>query len=193
MTRRRTPTAGTKAAPTDEDLVVACLDGDERAWAELIGRYGGYIHAVAQRAFGFDHAAADEVFQDVCVRLYDGLANFAGRGEFRSWLRAVIISACREYLRREARVAERSSAEPEPAAGAFEAIETALDVRKAVSALGDPCRTTISLYFFGGMTQAQVADRLAVPPGTVAARLSRCLRRLRDALQETGPEQASRE
>jgi RNA polymerase sigma-70 factor (ECF subfamily) len=191
MARRpKSPTP--ESVPSDDALVAACLVGDEAAWSELIGRYGGYIHAVAIRAFGFDPAAADEVFQDVCIRLYDGLAGYAGRGEFRSWIRAVTISACREHLRREARLAERSIEAPGPAP-ALEEIETALDVRAAVAALGEPCRGTIGLYFYRGLTQAQVAKRLRVPAGTVAARLSRCLRRLRDALQESGLGPASRE
>ncbi|MGH2795622.1 MAG: RNA polymerase sigma factor [Actinomycetota bacterium] len=194
MAKPRNLPAGLDAAATDEVLVAGCLAGDERAWAALILRYAGYIHAVASRAFGLGPSAADEVFQDVCVRLYDGLAGYAGRSEFRPWLRAVSVSACREYLRREARQAERAGSPPdqEPAAELDE-LEIALDVRAAVDALGDPCRMTIGLYFFRGLTQAQVAKRLRVPAGTVAARLSRCLKRLRGSLQESGLDPASRE
>jgi len=187
----RRPTALQDTA-SDDSLVAACLAGDEQAWVDLIGRYGAYIYAVASRAFGLGPGAGDEIFQDVCVRLYDGLAGYAGRSEFRSWLRAVTVSACREYLRREAKHAERSAEAPEPSAELAE-LETALDVRAAVAALGDPCRRTINLYFYRGLTQAQVAKQLRVPAGTVAARLSRCLRRLRDALQDSGLDPASRE
>jgi RNA polymerase sigma-70 factor (ECF subfamily) len=194
MAKPRNRPADLDSSATDEALVAACLAGDERAWAALIGRYAGYIHAVASRGFGFGPSAADEIFQDVCVRLYDGLAGYAGRSEFRPWLRAVCVSACREHLRRLARDAERSGSPPdrEPAAELDE-LEVALDLRAAVDDLGDPCRTTIGLYFFRGLTQAQVAKRLRVPAGTVAARLSRCLKRLRGALQESGPDPASRE
>lgn len=192
MPSRRTATHPERITASDEQLVAACLAGDEHSWAELISRYAAYIYAIATRAFGLGPAAAEEVFQDVCIRVYEGLAGFSGRGEFRSWLRAVVLSAAREHLRKEARRIEVGS-EADPGTEAeLETLETALDVRAAVSALGEPCNGTIGLYFFRNLTQAEVAERLGVPPGTVAARLSRCLKRLRDALQESGPPKASR-
>jgi RNA polymerase sigma factor (sigma-70 family) len=178
------------ASESDAEIVAACLRGEERAWDALIDRYAAYIYAIALRAFALPAQAAEEVFQDVCVRVYDGLAGFSGRGEFRSWLRAVVVSACREHLRREGR-RRPDAVEPQEDDG-IDALETALVVRTAVSALGEPCATTVSLHFFGGMTQAEVALRLGVPSGTVAARLSRCLRRLRDTLQEPAGRPASR-
>jgi RNA polymerase sigma-70 factor, ECF subfamily len=167
---------------TDDELVERCLKGDEAAWTGLVERYGVYVYAIAARAYRLDGAAADDVFQDVWVRLYDGLSGYSGSGSFRPWLRAVVISACREHLRRAARGGPVQTLEPE--AAPLEDLDGALDVRHAVSALGEPCRGTIGLYFYAGLTQAEVAGRLGVPAGTVAARLSRCLKRLRDALQE---------
>ena len=192
MVRRGTAVQPEGSPRSDEDLVAACLAGDERAWAELIGRYAGYVHAVATRAFGLGPAAAEEVFQDVCVRVYEGLAGFSGRGEFRSWLRAVVLSSAREHLRREARRPAIGEADETAGEAGLDDLEAALDLRAAVSSLGEPCSQTIGLYFFRSLTQAEVAKSLRVPPGTVAARLSRCLRRLRDALQESGSSGASR-
>lgn len=166
---------------TDEELVAGCLAGDERSWNLLIDRYAAYIYAVARRAYGLDHAAVEEVFQDTCIRLYSGLRGYTGRGELRSWLRAVVLSACREYVRQGGRHLETPG---EPDAGAsMDALESAIDVRNAVGALGEPCKSTIELHFFADLTQAEVARRLGVPEGTVAARVSRCVRRLRDILQ----------
>ncbi|MEX2558010.1 MAG: sigma-70 family RNA polymerase sigma factor [Actinomycetota bacterium] len=192
MPSRRTATQSERKTASDDELVAACLAGDEHSWVELISRYAAYIYAIATRAFGLPPAAAEEVFQDACIRVYEGLAGFSGRGEFRSWLRAVVLSAAREHLRKEARRPEVAH-EVDPGTEAeLEELETALDVRAAVLALGEPCNGTIGLYFFRNLTQAEVAESLGVPPGTVAARLSRCLKRLRDALQESGPPEASR-
>jgi RNA polymerase sigma-70 factor, ECF subfamily len=183
---------GAKASlyETDADIVAGCLRGEDRAWDALLDRYASYVYAVAIRAFGLGPQAADEVFQDVCVRLYDGLPGFSGRGEFRAWLRAVVVSACRDHLRKEGKRALETTEPREE--DAIDALETALVVRSAVAALGEPCATTMSLHFFGDLTQAEVATRLGVPSGTVAARISRCLRRLRDSLQEPAGRRASR-
>ncbi len=192
MAKRRAGVLAAEGTATDEQLVAACLEGDDRAWTELLGRYAAYIYAIATRAFGLQAAAADEVFQDVCVRVYEGLPGFTGRGEFRSWLRAVVLSAAREHLRREARRPDGAPADDQATEAAIVELEQALDVRSAVTALGEPCNGTIRLYFFRNLTQAEVASALGVPPGTVAARLSRCLKRLREALQEPDPPRASR-
>jgi RNA polymerase sigma-70 factor (ECF subfamily) len=192
MPRRRTATPLDRSSASDEGLVAACLAGDDRSWTELIARYAAYIYAIASRAFGLTAGAADEVFQDACIRIYEGLRGYSGRGEFRSWLRAVVLSAAREHLRKEGRRHEIDTQDDPGTEAAIQELETALDVRAAVSALGDPCRRTIALYFFRGLTQAEVATSLAVPAGTVAARLSRCLKRLRDALQESGSSEPSR-
>jgi len=190
MSPRRARRDDELAASSDKDLVAACLLGDERAWDALIDRYAAYIYAVALRGFGLTRDAAEEVFSDVCVRLYDGLRGFSGAGEFRSWLRAVVVSAGREYLRRESR---RPPAEVEPREpDHIDELETAMEVRRALASLGEPCSTTVSLHFFADLTQAEVATRLGVPSGTVAARISRCLRRLRDALQEPAAGRTSR-
>ena len=192
MPSRRTATRPERTAASDEQLVAACLTGDDQSWAELISRYAAYIYAIATRAYGLGPAAAEEVFQDSCIRVYEGLAGFSGRGEFRSWLRAVVLSAAREHLRKESRRSEIAHEDDPGTAAELEEVEIALDVRAAVLALGEPCSGTIGLYFFRNLTQAEVAESLGVPPGTVAARLSRCLKRLRDSLQESGPPEASR-
>jgi RNA polymerase sigma factor (sigma-70 family) len=103
----------------------------------------------------------------------------------------VTLSACREYLRRSARHHDVDT-EPSPGPDLGD-LESALDVRRAVTALGEPCRGTLELHFFEDLTQAEVAKRLGSPPGTIAARVSRCLNRLRDALQEHPAARASRE
>jgi len=175
----------------DEELVAGALAGDERAWDAIIDRYAAYIMAIVSRAFGITGLAAEEVFQDVCVRMFDGLGGFAGRAPFRSWLRAVTLSACREHLRRVSR-STPSEIDPE-ASDELASLETALDVRTAVARLGDPCKVTLELHFFDDLTQAEVAKRLGTPPGTIAARVSRCLGRLREALQEHPAARASRD
>lgn len=178
---------------SDDDLVRACLAGHGWAWNEVVARYGAYVYAVAGRAYHLDANAAEEVFQDTWVRIYDGLSGYRGDG-FRGWLRQVAISACRDYFRRLGKQDRLVSIDGHDAAppGAAD-LDLALDVRVAVAALGEPCRTTIELAFFEDLTQAETARRLDVPEGTVAARVARCLRRLRDRMQENSPPPASGE
>lgn len=178
---------------SDDDVVRACLDGRSWAWTELIGRYGAYVYGVATRAYRLDPGAAEEVFQDVCVRIYDGLRGYRGDG-LRAWIRQVTISACRDHFRRLGKQARLISIDGhDPAEPDTTDQDLAMDVRAAVAAMGDPCRATIELAFFEDLTQAEAAKRLEVPEGTIAARISRCLRRLRDRMQENPSPDSSRE
>lgn len=194
MSLRSVPKAVVDQEASDDDLVQACLAGDEQAWAAMLGRYGAYVYAVAVRAYRLEPQAADEVFQDVCVRLYDGLAGYRGSGGFKPWVRQVTISACRDHFRRLSRHERGQPLDGyDPPEAEMADLDAALDVRGAVARLKDPCRTTIEYAFFLDLTQAETAKRLGVPEGTVAARISRCLRRLRDDLQENPAPAASKE
>lgn len=190
MSLRSFPWAVVDVGGTDDELVHACLKGDSGAWTELVSRYGGYVHAVATRAYRLPRESADDVFQDVWIRIYDGLTSYRGDGDLRAWIRSITLRACADHARRSKR---HGLAEPldrtEAVTAAVADLDAALDVRMAVSRLGDSCRATIELAFFDDLTQAETARRLGVPEGTVAARVSRCLRRLRDDLQANdGPE-----
>lgn len=184
MSLRSFPWAVVDVGGADDDLVRGCLHGDADAWAELISRYGGYVYAVAIRAYRLPRDSADDVFQDVWVRIYDGLTGYRGDGNLRAWIRSLTFSACADHVRCSKR--DGSARTLDGTGGVAEILEDldqALDVRMAVTRLSDACRSAIEMAFLDDLTQAEMARRLGVPEGTVAARVSRCLRRLRDDLQ----------
>ena len=62
----------------DPDLIAACLAGEEQAWVALIERYNRLIYTIPWRA-GFSKAVVDEIFQETCVILLEGLENLHDR------------------------------------------------------------------------------------------------------------------
>jgi RNA polymerase sigma factor (sigma-70 family) len=91
-------TSQDSASRSDESvaaLVRACLDGDERAWQELVDRYGRLVYSVPRR-LGLSAADADDVFQNVFVLLYQHLGSLRDQGRVSSWL---ITAAHRESWR----------------------------------------------------------------------------------------------
>src|SRR2546426_12752602 len=72
----------------DEELVRACLNGDQLAWAELIRSYQRLIYSAA-RVLCPDDADADEVFQQVCLELYQRLADVRDVASLPRWLAIV--------------------------------------------------------------------------------------------------------
>src|SRR5699024_7735129 len=98
---------------------------------------------------------------------------------FDTWLTRILINACNAELRRRKR--ELAVAElPETAAEAFDA----LPLREAIARLPKELRAVIVLRYFQGLTLAETAQALGLPPGTVSTRQRRALSLLKLHLTE---------
>lgn len=87
------------SAIPDYQLIEACLGGEEAAWAALLARYGRLIYTIPLR-FGFSKTVADEVFQETCLILLEGLNGLEDRHRLRSWLMTVTRRACLQRIHR---------------------------------------------------------------------------------------------
>jgi len=100
-------------SPPDSQLIAACIAGDASGWDRLITRYQGLIYTLARR-MGMSSADADDVFQNVCLRLYQHLADLRDTRRLAAWL---ISTTRREvwHLRRHRRLpSSHDLAECEP-------------------------------------------------------------------------------
>jgi RNA polymerase sigma factor (sigma-70 family) len=85
---------------TDSQLIEACLAGHEPAWAALIARYSRLIYTIPLR-FGYSKVVADEVFQETCLILLEGLDSLQNWQRISSWLMTVARRVCIQRLRRQ--------------------------------------------------------------------------------------------
>jgi RNA polymerase sigma-70 factor, ECF subfamily len=97
-----------EAAPTDEKLVRDTLAGDERAFAELVGRHKGRVLGTCSR-FARDPQQLDDLAQEVFLRAWRKLSGFRGDAPFEHWLARLTITSCYDFLRRERRHREQVS------------------------------------------------------------------------------------
>jgi RNA polymerase sigma-70 factor, ECF subfamily len=172
-------------SPRDEVLIAQALEHDEDAWRQLVERYASYIYAIAIRGFGIDSEDAREVVQESLLKLFEGLRSYRGEGEFRAWLRQIVRNTALGYLRRRRSTEAldetlRDSQQEET----LERIERAFTLREAMGTLHESCRRMISLFFFEGRSYKDIAAALAIPEGTVASRIARCVAKLRAKLPE---------
>src|SRR5512144_1837201 len=70
---------------SDQDLIQACLEGDETAWKDLVLRYGRLVYSVPRR-YGLSAADADDVFQNVFTAVYRHLAGLRDQARLAAWL-----------------------------------------------------------------------------------------------------------
>ena len=171
--------------PPDGALIARALEQDEDAWRLLVERYTSYIYTIAMRGFGMDTEDAREVVQESLLKLYEGLPGYRGEGEFRAWLRQIVRNCVVAYLRRR-RPAEAldESLRDRRQEETLEHIERAFALREAVRSLDEACRNMISLFFFERRSYKDIAAALAIPEGTVASRLARCVAKLRAKVGE---------
>ena len=96
-------------APTDEALLVAALRrGEERAFVELIDRYGAVLLRVAQ-SYVRSRAVAEEVVQETWVAILSGVHRFEGRSSVKTWMFRILINRAKTRAEREGRCVPFSS------------------------------------------------------------------------------------
>jgi RNA polymerase sigma-70 factor (ECF subfamily) len=167
---------------TDAELVARCRTGDEGAWAELVERFSRYVFAIAVQGFRLSEQDAEDVFQEVFARTYERLDALRDDAAVRPWLAQLTRNLCVDRLRERARVEPAEDVE----AGAVETLaelDLALTVREALVALGDPCSDLLDRFFCRDESYRTIGERLELPAGTIASRISRCLVKLRGELE----------
>jgi len=75
---------------SDAQLVHRCRAGEAEAWNELVERFSRYVYAIAVRGFRFGEHDAEDVFQEVFVRVYDRLGSLRDDDALRPWIGQLI-------------------------------------------------------------------------------------------------------
>ena len=172
---------------SDAQLVGRCRAGEAAAWNELVERFSRYVYAIAVRAYRLPEHDAEDVFQDVFARAYERLGSLRDDTAIRPWLAQLTRNACVDRLRTSAR--EQPAEEPaaEETDAVLERLDEALDVHDGLEALSADCREILDRFFARDESYRTIGDALAIPPGTIASRISRCLGHLRNELEAEEP------
>ncbi len=177
----------------DRELAAALAAGDESALAELYDRYGGLAYSLAMRILG-DSGRAEDVVQEAFLKLWNGAARFdESRGSLRAWLTTAVRNRSIDLLRGRS-LQERRALALKPdviasGAGPEEQAARALErdaVRAAMASLPDEQREAVLLAYFGGLTQAEIAELGGVPLSTVKGRMRLALEKLGAYLRDRG-------
>jgi RNA polymerase sigma-70 factor, ECF subfamily len=178
---------------SDEALVALVARGEDDALAALYDRFGRTAYGLALRVVR-DATLAEDVVQEAFLSLWRSAGRFVPeRSRAGTWLLTLVHRRAVDLVRRE----ERRRSEPIESApeaaddAAAEAPWLRLErerVQAALARLPDAQREAIELAYYGGFTQAELADRLGQPLGTIKSRMFAGLARLGELLrdQETG-------
>lgn len=171
----------------DEQLVAAAQAGDLDAFETLVRRHTRVVWAHAMRFFG-EPASAEDVVQEVFIKVYRSLDTFGERARFTTWLYRITRNTCLDMVRSRKRRPVLLDPLDAPAAPGDLADEVALStsVESAMAALPPEDRDALSAVALYGLSYAEAAEVLGVPTGTVKSRVFRARRSIAATLQIPG-------
>ncbi|WP_269664845.1 sigma-70 family RNA polymerase sigma factor [Streptacidiphilus rugosus] len=181
------------AAPQPDDLLVLTARGEQDAFAQLYDRIAGPVLGIV-RSVVRDPAQSEEVAQEVLVEVWRTAARFRpDRGSAMSWVLTIAHRRAVDRVRsaqaatdreHKAALLDRTPAYDQVSDEVDHRLEREL-VRRCLRALTETQRESVVLAYYRGLTYREVAELLAVPLGTVKARMRDGLIRLRDCLGVT--------
>ena len=188
--RQTPPTAQPDRSGALSAALRRVADGDRRAFQEVYTATSAKLFGVCLRLMP-DRAEAEEALQDTYLSVWRSAASFdAGRGRPMTWLLTLTRNRAIDRLRSHARIAAPLDALDDeivdPAPLAAEIVAERDQTRRMIGCLdGLPQQDArfIRAAFFEGSTYARLAERSAMPTGTVKSRIRRALLKLRDCLQ----------
>jgi RNA polymerase sigma factor (sigma-70 family) len=171
--------------PTDADLVARCRRGEGEAWNLLVERFSRYVFAICAQGFRLSPADAEDAFQDVFAKVYEGIDRLRDDGAIRPWIAQLTRRTCIDRLRAGGREALDDEIEPAGVDDVLETLDEALAVRDALATLPETCREMLDRFFARDESYRTIGDALDIPAGTIASRISRCLEKLKAAMEDS--------
>lgn len=166
-----------------DTLIQSCLSGDQTAWEDIVRQHRRKVFNVAYKFTG-RHDEAEDLTQDVFLKIFKSLHTFDRRANFQTWLISVSRNLCIDHyrsVRKERETIDRGvdAADLTPAApgqSALQALEQRDRVellRKAMAELAPSLRTAVMLRDIQELSYQEIADHLQLPEGTVKSRINR--------------------
>jgi RNA polymerase sigma-70 factor (ECF subfamily) len=180
---------------SDSQLVARAQGGDQDAFAELFRRHSDPVFRLVLSILGQGFAAeAEDVAQEVFLKVHHALASFRGEAEFSSWIyriafnQAVNLKARARYHRPhvdEAALSHAATAAPGPDSQA-ETARRDQALLECIRTLPEVYQSALRLYYWLGASVEEVAELLGVPENTAKSYLHRARQLLDGMLKERG-------
>lgn len=174
---------------SDVELIAKAKDGDRKAFGALVERHYDFVHRVAWRWCG-RRDDAEDIAQEVCIRLGRSIRDYRGAGAFTTWLYAMTMNAARDLARKTARDTARTNAYGVHASitgdGADEQGVQLDELWLAVRELPDKQRDAVLLVYGEGMSHADAGEVMAISEATVSWHIHEAKKRLKVLMRSAG-------
>ena len=166
-----------------DQLIEQCLAGDQAAWEQIVKLHWRKVFNVAYQFVG-SHEQAEDLAQEIFLKIFRSLDTFDRRANFQTWLISVSRNLCIDHsrsVRKERQTIDRDvpaedlapvSASVSPLA-ALENRDLAALLRQALGLLPQSLRMAVLLRDIQELSYLEIAERLRLPEGTVKSRINR--------------------
>ena len=166
----------------DAELIERCLRKDNAAWDGIVVRYQRKVFHIAYKFTG-RHDEAEDLTQDIFMKVFRSLDKFNRDADFSTWLSSVARNYCIDHYRagkreREVLVEDLVAFDLAPASSgnphrALEDQDRRSFLRRGLDLLPAKLREAVVLRDLQGLSYQEMAERLALPEGTVKSRINR--------------------
>ncbi len=163
---------------SDEQLLAAVRNGNEAAMGALFARHHRAVHALSVRLI-HDRDLADDIAQEVFVRVWRYGGSFRGRSTFRTWLYRLTYNACNDLRRRDARREVSGTHDAAAASPSDELTDRRILLESAFRRLSPEQRAVLVLSRFHDLGYEEIGQILDCSPGAARVRLHRAMNELR--------------
>lgn len=175
----------------DDILVRAALNGDKDAFGEIVYRYRKMVARTVKGMLG-DSAFADDIGQEVFIKLYNSLSEFRGEAKLSTYIQKIAVNLTLNEIKRRKRFfsmfLQKGNNELHEYDihdnGDEKRTDAAEMVNKALMALDPRFRIIVTMRMLQGYSTKETAEILDLPLGTVLSRLSRAQLQLREILKK---------
>jgi RNA polymerase sigma-70 factor (ECF subfamily) len=164
-------------------LIERCLSGDQAAWDQIVRQHWRKVFNLAYKFVG-RHDEAEDLTQDIFLKIFKALRTFDRRANFQTWLISISRNLCIDHYRsvrkeRETMARDVDASELSPVSrersplSQLEQVDLKQIIRQALAELPPALRQAVVLRDLQEFSYQEIADQLGLPEGTVKSRINR--------------------
>jgi RNA polymerase sigma-70 factor (ECF subfamily) len=173
----------------DNELVKSSLDGDKKAFGEIVERYQKMVARTVKSMLG-DSVYSEDIGQEVFIKLFYSLSDFRGEAKLSTYIQKIAVNLTLNEIKRRKRFFSMFSQKGNSEMHEFDVADhdneekkDALEVvSKALNSMDPKFRIIVTMRMLQGYSTKETAEILNLPLGTVLSRLSRAQEQLKNIL-----------